>query len=120
MHLLENCPPECNEIIQKLKESFYVDNLVSGVFNVNELEQFIEKSKNIMSRGCFNLRGFESNVVYKNVDKNSGCTSVLGIIWDLDNDTLSCLNLQPVLGELRITKRVILSIVQRIFDPIGK
>ncbi|GFS34199.1 uncharacterized protein NPIL_218591 [Nephila pilipes] len=120
MHLLENCPPECNEIIQKLQESFYVDNLVSRVFNVNELEQFIEQSKNIMSRGYFNLRGFESNVVYKNVDKHSGCTSVLGIIWDLDNDTLSCcLNLELVLRELRISKTVILSIVQRIFDPIG-
>ncbi|CAL1299054.1 unnamed protein product [Larinioides sclopetarius] len=43
-----------------------------------------------------------------------------GIIWDLDNDTLGCcIDLEPLTCESKITKRVILSIVQQIFDPIG-
>ncbi|GFQ70209.1 integrase_H2C2 domain-containing protein [Trichonephila clavata] len=65
MHLLENCSPEYKEVAQKLKSSFYVDNCVAGVFSVDEIEIFIEKAKLIMSKGCFNLRTFESNVASK-------------------------------------------------------
>ncbi|GFS87114.1 integrase catalytic domain-containing protein [Trichonephila clavipes] len=80
IHVLENCLTEFKEIAQKMKRLFYVDNLVCGVYNTSELEHFIEQAKCIMDKGFFNLRGFESNVDCKNVDKNSGDTSVLGII----------------------------------------
>ncbi|GFT24031.1 uncharacterized protein TNCV_2063111 [Trichonephila clavipes] len=76
MHLLENCNSECKEVAQKLKSSFYVDNCVTGVFSADEIEIFIEKTKLIMSEGCFNLRIFESNVVSKSVDKHSSETLV--------------------------------------------
>ncbi|GFT56979.1 uncharacterized protein TNCV_189771 [Trichonephila clavipes] len=72
MHLLENCQPKHEEVAQKLKSSFYVDNCVSGVFNTDEQGRFIEHAKLIMLNGCFNLRGFESNVAGKNVDRSSG------------------------------------------------
>ncbi|GFV96666.1 uncharacterized protein TNCV_3387591 [Trichonephila clavipes] len=62
MHLLENSNSECKEVAQKLKSSFYVDNCVTGVFSADEIEIFIEKTKLIMSEGCFNLRIFESNM----------------------------------------------------------
>ncbi|GFQ77617.1 DUF5641 domain-containing protein [Trichonephila clavata] len=62
MHLLENCSPEYKEVAQKLKPSFYVDNCVAGVFSVDEMEIFVENAKLIMTKGCFNLRTFESNV----------------------------------------------------------
>ncbi|GFV35512.1 integrase_H2C2 domain-containing protein [Trichonephila clavipes] len=88
MHLLENCQPQHEEVAQKLKCSFYVDNCVSGVFNTDEQRRFIEHAKLIMLNGCFNLRGFESNVAGKNVDRSSGDTSVLGVIWNLVTDTL--------------------------------
>ncbi|GFW07450.1 integrase_H2C2 domain-containing protein [Trichonephila clavipes] len=90
MHLLENCQPQHEEVAQKLKSSFYVDNCVSGVFNTDEQGRFIEHVKLIMLNGCFNLRGFESNVAGKNVDRSSGDTSVLGVIWNLETDTLKC------------------------------
>ncbi|GFW52468.1 DUF1758 domain-containing protein [Trichonephila clavipes] len=77
MHLLENCQPQHEEVAQKLKCSFYVDNCVSGVFNTDE-------------QGRFNLRDFESNVAGKNVDRSSGDTSVLGVIWNFETDTLKC------------------------------
>ncbi|GFV61493.1 DUF1758 domain-containing protein [Trichonephila clavipes] len=72
MHLLENCQPQHEEVAQKLKSSFYVDNCVSGVFNTDKQGRFIEHAKLIMLNGCFNLRGFESNVAGKNVDRSSG------------------------------------------------
>ncbi|GBN09371.1 hypothetical protein AVEN_13176-1 [Araneus ventricosus] len=89
MHLLENCT-EFYDVVQKLKYSFYVDNCLTGVHNVSEAEDFIEKAKLIMSKGCFNLRGWENNVECKHASKHSGNTSVLGIIWNLDEDTLKC------------------------------
>ncbi|GFX30006.1 DUF1758 domain-containing protein [Trichonephila clavipes] len=71
IHLLENCPTEIIENAQKMKRSFYVDNLVCGFYNTSELEHFIEQEKCIMNKGFLNLRGFESNVDCKNVDKHS-------------------------------------------------
>ncbi|GFS55320.1 integrase catalytic domain-containing protein [Trichonephila clavipes] len=120
MHLLENCQPQHEEVAQKLKSSFYVDNCVSGVFNTDEQGRFIEHAKLIMLNGCFNLRGFESNVAGKNVDRSSGDTSVLGVIWNLEIDTLKCCtDMDTLTCETKITKRLILAIVQKIFDPIG-
>ncbi|GFW40276.1 uncharacterized protein TNCV_1018341 [Trichonephila clavipes] len=119
-HLLENCQPQHEEVAQKLKSSFYVDNCVSGVFNTDEQVRFIEHAKLIMLNGCFNLRGFEINVAGKNVDRSSGDTSVLGVIWNLETDTLKCCtDMDTLTCETKITKRLILAIVQKIFDPIG-
>ncbi|GFU32444.1 integrase catalytic domain-containing protein [Trichonephila clavipes] len=116
----ENCQPQHEEVAQKLKSSFYVDNCVSGVFNTDEQGRFIEHAKLIMLNGCFNLRGFESNVAGKNVDRSSGDTSVLGVIWNLETDTLKCCtDMDTLTCETKITKRLILAIVQKIFDPIG-
>ncbi|GFX36242.1 uncharacterized protein TNCV_2065801 [Trichonephila clavipes] len=120
MHLLENCNTECKEVALKLKSSFYGNNCVTGVFSADEIEIFIEKTKLIMSEGCFNLRIFESNVASKSVDKHSGETFILGIIWDLDNDVLKCCtNFDSLTCEGKITKRLVLSTVQKVFDPIG-
>ncbi|XP_054713683.1 uncharacterized protein LOC129223142 [Uloborus diversus] len=108
------------EIAQKLESSFFVDNCVTGVHNTEEEAKFIEQSQLIMSKGCFNLRGFESNVASENVTKHSGEASILGILWNLDNDTLRCnINIEALTCETKITKRLILSTVQEIFDPIG-
>ncbi|GFV82491.1 integrase catalytic domain-containing protein [Trichonephila clavipes] len=121
MHIVfKNCQPQHEEVAQKLKSSFYVDNCVSGVFNTDEQGRFIEHAKLIMLNGCFNLRGFESNVAGKNVDRSSGDTSVLGVIWNLETDTLKCCtDMDTLTCETKITKRLILAIVQKIFDPIG-
>ncbi|GFT72511.1 integrase catalytic domain-containing protein [Trichonephila clavipes] len=49
-----------------------------------------------------------------------GDTSVWGILWNLDNDLLRCnIKLDVLSCDSKITKRLILSIVNSIFDPIG-
>ncbi|GFT06891.1 uncharacterized protein TNCV_3112641 [Trichonephila clavipes] len=107
--------PPRKKIAQKMKRSLYVDNL-----DTSELEHFIEQAKCNMNKGFFNLRGFESNVDCKNVGKHSGDTLVLGIIWNLDNDVLKCcVDLEPLTCEVRIAKRLILSVAQKTFDSIG-
>ncbi|GFY32812.1 RNase H domain-containing protein [Trichonephila clavipes] len=43
-----------------------------------------------MVKGYFNLRGWESNVPGRYISRSSGLTSLLGLLWDLDKDTLKC------------------------------
>ncbi|XP_035210913.1 uncharacterized protein LOC118185196 [Stegodyphus dumicola] len=50
-HLLDNVPSEFDAIAQKLKHSFYVDNCVSGVANIEEQEEFYCKCKRYFVTG---------------------------------------------------------------------
>ncbi|GFW94923.1 uncharacterized protein TNCV_3398021 [Trichonephila clavipes] len=91
---------------------FYPDegNCVTKVNSISQQEEFVLRSKEILSRGCFNLRKWES----------TGTTELLGIIWYLDKDTLKCkIYFEGLSGETKITKRLILVTVQKLFDPIG-
>ncbi|GFV95790.1 uncharacterized protein TNCV_1728401 [Trichonephila clavipes] len=119
-HLLDHAPRDFSDVVQKLRHSFYVDNYLTSVNNVIEEKNFIETAQKVMSRACFNLRGWESNFPCEYMCKSSGVTRVLGMLWDLDNDYLMCsINLKTLTCETRVTKRLILSLVQQMFDPIG-
>ncbi|GBM22766.1 hypothetical protein AVEN_238310-1 [Araneus ventricosus] len=119
-HLLEHVPAEYSEIADKLKLSFYVDNCVAGESNATQQEKFILKAREILSRGCFNLRNWESNADCKYISKSTGTTKLLGILWDLDKDVLKCrVCVEDLKIDSSITKRFILAAVQRIFDPLG-
>ncbi|GFW37082.1 integrase catalytic domain-containing protein [Trichonephila clavipes] len=113
-------------LIDTACENSYISESVTSILkatplrDAGEIEIFIEKTKLIMSDGCFNLRIFGSNVASESVDKHSGETFILGIIWDLDNDVLKCCtNFDSLTCEVKITKRLVLSTVQKVFDPIG-
>ncbi|GFS85405.1 uncharacterized protein TNCV_2803201 [Trichonephila clavipes] len=118
-HLLENVPADDTQLGSKLKFLFHVDNCVTGVNDIAQ-QEFILRSKQILSHGCFNLRNWGSNVESKHISKSTGTTKLLGIIWDLDKDTLKCkIDFESLSGETKITKRLILATVQNFFDPIG-
>ncbi|GFY33854.1 uncharacterized protein TNCV_4595631 [Trichonephila clavipes] len=102
---LGNCQPQHEEVAQKLKSSFYVTIMYLVCLILTSRGRFIEHAKLIMLNGCFNLRGFESNVAGKNVDRSSGDTSVLGVIWNLETDTLKCCtDMDTLTCETKITK----------------
>ncbi|CAL1280117.1 unnamed protein product [Larinioides sclopetarius] len=61
-HLLDNSS-EYADFALKLRHSFYVDNCVTGVLNEQEIELFVNKAQEIMTKGCFNLRGWERKAV---------------------------------------------------------
>ena len=103
-------------ILRKLLESFYVDNCVTSVNCIDELREFILQATNVMAEAKFNLRGWE----YNGDGSDHKESVVLGIIWDKHCDTLSLNidNLDKVDLNV-ITKRKILSVTHRVFDPIG-
>ncbi|XP_055938027.1 uncharacterized protein LOC129968199 [Argiope bruennichi] len=107
--------PEC--IIQKLMNSFYVDNCLASVKTQSELERFIDVATEIMAERKFDLRGWEHS---SPSDPITSPTIILGTIWDRHCDTLS-INI-PDLRELMeevITKRNILAASHKVFDPLG-
>ncbi|KAF2884418.1 hypothetical protein ILUMI_21758 [Ignelater luminosus] len=105
-----------SDTIKKLFSSFYVDNCVTSVDSVEELYQFKEESKILMTEGGFNLRGWE----YTHCEEPHQLTSVLGLTWDKREDVLmlKCSKFSEIMKE-KITKRIILTISHKIFDPIG-
>ena len=115
---LRQAAPEFNAIAELLLRSFYVDNCVTSVHSEAELDEFVEKSTEIMAAARLNLRGWESNI--KISPSSDRSVPVLGMSWSLQRDTLRCnLGLEFLLEEVPTTKRLALSIAQRIFDPVG-
>ncbi|GFU42425.1 DUF1758 domain-containing protein [Trichonephila clavipes] len=117
-HLLKESVKDCysEEFLKKLQDSFYVDNCVTSVQNNAELRIFVESATNVMKEGMFDLRGWESSAI----PSESTTSLVLGLILDKNSDTLEIDSESLKFDEKeKITKRKILSLVSRVFDPIG-
>ena len=113
-HLLRNADPEFENTAQRLRKAFYVDNCLTSLDSVDELDSFILESKQLLSSAGFNLRGWVSNA--RNTDQ---IENVLGLKWHCGSDTLS-INLKPCMEvPFPLTRRVLLSLTQRIYDPMG-
>lgn len=88
--------------------------------NVRGEENFIDQVKIITSKGCFNLRGWESNIACKFVSKYSGIKSLFGMLGSFDKDKLkSSINTNMLTCDVKGTKRLLPSTVQSIFNSIG-
>ncbi|GFX06367.1 DUF1758 domain-containing protein [Trichonephila clavipes] len=87
------------------------------VFGVSSSPYLLNASIMYLLENCNSESMWQVKV---SVDKHSGETFILGIIWDLDNDVLKCCtNFDSLTCEVKITKRLVLSTVQKVFDPIG-
>lgn len=136
---LDNAHPDFKETAQLLKKSIYVDNCVVSVPTTTELKKFINEATVLCQQAKFNLRGWVWNRgkafngdtpgvgspecglgVGINVFQETSVVSVLGLLWNAMEDTLS-LDLHKVLNSTSdaVTKRSILSATHRIFDPLG-
>ncbi|GFS48323.1 integrase catalytic domain-containing protein [Trichonephila inaurata madagascariensis] len=86
-------------------------------FGAIELEQLKSQSIEIMKEGAFELRCWASNDSKEDQDMQM----VLGLSWDVVSDELSCKlpsNLDCTQERLA-TKRVLLSVINSVYDPIG-
>ncbi|UYV71355.1 hypothetical protein LAZ67_8002739 [Cordylochernes scorpioides] len=100
-----------------LAQSFYMDNCITSLETKQEVQEFQKAAIEIMDRAKMDLREWEYSL-----EENPGkgtCTKILGVVWNKMEDSLKCelpdnLSIQP-----KLTKRLVLSMVQRIFDPLG-
>lgn len=106
-----------DNVIMKMADCFYSDNCVTSVKSQEDFVRFKSEATDILGVAGFDLRRWECTG-----DNNDNSeTSVLGLVWNKVEDTLS-VNLASIPSNLEchdITKRFILSVAQRVFDPIG-
>lgn len=107
------------ELKQRLLRSFYVDNVVTSVRTEEELKRFITCSKNLMSKGGFDLRGWEHTEERKDTEHGKEAV-VLGLHWNRFSDILKVnVSWTKDVNLEKITKRTMLSVAHKVFDPIG-
>ena len=103
------------DIIEKLRKSFYIDNCVTSLPDHNALRLLMKKATEVFADAKFELRGWE----YSDPDlEGPANTAALGLSWDKKEDTLAVVNMSVVKDGV-ITRRTILSVAHRLFDPIG-
>lgn len=107
--------PNKRFMIEKLKKSFYVDDCIASLDSIDEMQMFQEEAVSVMNEAEFDLRKWK----HTGMPCLDEPTSVLGLLWDTENDTLSLTGFPKETISTPITKRLILSSVQRVFDPIG-
>lgn len=124
----QNSNPKAANTINR---DFYVDDLLTGADTVEETIDLCRQVSAILSSGCFELRKWKSNsprvfegikaitspheVLHFGPHEN---TKTLGLLWSCKDDTFS-FNINSVPTRGHITKRVILSTIAQIFDPLG-
>ena len=152
-HHVSQFEEECPEVV-KILNRLYADDLSCGTESGEEALEIYAKSKEIMMKGGFNLRKWNSNnkdllskiASMENEVRSQGneegkiveddqsysqfavgtpsngeSTKVLGVNWDSDSDTfyLDLAHVVEFAKSLPPTKRSVLRITAKIFDPLG-
>ncbi|UYV68299.1 hypothetical protein LAZ67_5003760 [Cordylochernes scorpioides] len=102
-------------VAAKLLKSFYVDNCVTSL-KEEEVEDFLEISMQLMTEAKMELNQWAITGVFAQADSD---VSVLGLLWDNKEDILKCNVTRPFQVPNSLTKRTVLSCIQRFFDPLG-
>lgn len=138
-HHLDNIDGEWRESAVLLKKSIYVDNCVTSFDTEGERTKFIAESTDICTLAKFELRGWVWNrgesvvgdvtgvgsperglVTGNESSQETSVVSVLGLLWNISDDTLS-LDLRRIqsFDDSIVTKKKILAATHQIYDPIG-
>ena len=124
--------------VKRLLRSTYVDDMISGANSDEEAFELYTQAKEMFRQGGFNLRKFLSNSRPQQIkidsaevltDSNLATESttamqevkVLGVTWKHCNDSL-CFDLSELsdaADNLQPSKRSLVSLVGRIYDPLG-
>ena len=129
---LENYIVMFRELIERVKDDMYVDDLVTRGESTSEVDKIKGDSVNLFQRGGFKLHKWHSNkqVLYTNdsvienelnfAKQHLGTkpkeTKILGLLWDKRED---CFIIQEPTVNKSATKRNILNTLAAIYDPLG-
>ena len=113
-------------VISSLKEDMFVDNWVTGGDTVEEVTTKYKEGESVMKDANFTLSQWESND--KNIsalfndamDEGENRSNVLGLLWKRNDDTFSFKCCTTEWEKLELTKRSVLSLISKVFDPIGQ
>ena len=115
-HHLSNLK-ENKEIGYQLLKSMYVDNCLHSTATKEKYLDFRRISTQLLAECKMDLRMWLSNVDEFD-DPATHTIGVLGMLWDRMEDTLF-VKIEGISMPQKITKRTVLSAVQKVFDPVG-
>ncbi|XP_065094462.1 uncharacterized protein LOC135714987 [Ochlerotatus camptorhynchus] len=123
--------PEAAEVLRK---DFYVDDLFSGANSIEEATTLRQQLEALLARGGFQLRKWASNeeavleglapenrALKASIDLDRDqCIKSLGLHWEPASDQLKYrIELPADSTDFPLTKRIALSQIARLFDPLG-
>ena len=113
---------EDKDLVEEVKTSLYVDDYLSGDNDVEELVKRKQTLQKMFEDGGFCLRKWYSNssevCSQINPEASNEQRKVLGVIWQPESDVL---HIDLHIEDLKrpVTKRVLLSCLASIYDPLG-
>lgn len=122
---------EDDKVGRAIMKDFYMDDLLTGADTVEEAREIKKGISQVLASGGFILRKWSSNKPETlltcdepNVEhyiSGDSTSKTLGIRWNPHLDTLhyDCPEDYGVLLDNKVTKRIILSLISQIFDPLG-
>ena len=122
LHHLSLCPPSF--VVKELSENLYVDDFLSGADSEIEVQCLYEEANRVMKKAGMELAKWtsnESSILGDGSDSSvltSQYVKVLGISWDPDKDQFTFVA-TALPDQIKCTKRVVLSLIARVFDPMG-
>ena len=117
------------ELVSKLLRSFYVDDMLTGADTEEEAVELANESDEVMKEASMELNKWTTNApkVLENSTipeaRKAGETTVkvLGNTWNTQTDQFEY-NVQNIIDlaeRLKPTKRSVLRILQKVYDPLG-
>ncbi|VEN38782.1 unnamed protein product [Callosobruchus maculatus] len=129
--LASECDESNPEIAEIIRHDFYVDDLLTGTSSIEHAKAICNEIADILKSGCFELRKWYSNkpeILESFRGSDVSCkvlefapneqAKTLGLNWSCQNDAL-VYNVGKIEIPHRCSKRTVLSITSRIFDPLG-
>lgn len=118
------------ELIPKIVDKCYVDNFVTGTNSTGEAIQLYKSTQRVFNGISMNMRDWISNdktfldtIPSEHKAKQTDKTKILGLVWNVEKDTLKLNIKEELFDENRIrepqNKRKILSTIASIYDPCG-
>ena len=127
------------EAAETLKRNTYMDDICDSVTSLEKAEKLTDELDTVLAKGGFKVKGWVSNCLeMRNVNQSEQSfkvfeeaseEKVLGVIWNNSEDTFSFVvkldfsrfmpGTIPHQIPLKLTKRMILSQIARIYDPVG-
>ena len=110
-----------SRVVPEMRDNFYSDDFLSGADSEPEMTCMIEEACSVMREAGMELKCSSGTSVQ--IGDQSGAdeesVKVLGVQWCRERDTLTFSGQRFPAGSVVPTKRVVLSVIARLFDPLG-
>ena len=121
-------------LVKAIQRNFYKDDFLKSVRTPQEAIETYQKVRDNLIKGGFNLTKWitsddevksqipetdRSTKVVKTFEAEPQSSSILGLNWNLDTDSLIVCRETEQEVPAQITQRIVLSFVSAVFDPLG-